>query len=169
MHRNSRRRPYRPFGYYFITTNVSEGYMFLNRNIFGFLLEHVLHLSAQLHHVKLVAYKINPDHVHLIAQIGPRGTISDYMGSWKRQFSRQMNQILFREDFRTAGYPGEDSNPHLRNSRNFKWQSSYHSHLITSRQDFDNHVKYILNQHEHHELPENKFCYVDNDHVFKFK
>lgn len=165
MHRNSRRRPYRPFGYYFITTNVGEGINLLSTNLFGSLLQHILHLSAKLHRVNLIAYKINPDHVHLIFQIGDTGTISSFTGSWKRQFSRQVNSILLREDI----VLGADSNPRLVYPKIFRWQKSYHSHLITNKHDFNNHLDYILNQHKHHELPENQFCFVDRNHVFKFK
>ena len=168
MHRNSRRRPYRPFGYYFITTNVSEGFSILGKHIFGHLLEHIIHLSAHIHSVKIIAYKINPDHIHIIAQVGSKGTISKYVGSLKRQFSRQVNQILSLDLPEGRDSPGDDSNRRLAFCDNFQWQKSYHSHLITSQRDFDNHIQYILKQYKHHELEENKFCFVDHKHVFKF-
>ncbi len=41
LHRNRQRRPYRSFGYYFITTNVSEGFTILNQYVYGHLLEHI--------------------------------------------------------------------------------------------------------------------------------
>ncbi|MBC8190812.1 MAG: transposase [Candidatus Marinimicrobia bacterium] len=175
MHRNSRRRPYRPFGYYFITTNVCEGFAVLNRLDYGHLLEHVLYFSARIHSSTIIAYKINPDHVHLIVQIGKKGTISDFMGSWKRQFSRQVNQLLFQEALSNTVYPGndvppgDDSNRRLVTTNNFRWQKSYHSHLITSHRDFENHINYILKQQKHHGLEDNKYCFVDHGHVFKFK
>jgi len=169
MHRNSRRRPYRPFGYYFITTNVREGFSVLNRFDYGHLLEHVLYFSARVHSTTIIAYKINPGHLHLIVQIGNKGTISNFMGSWKRQFARQVNQLLLLENTMKLVYPDEDSNRRPDKEKSFHWQKSYHSHLITSQRDFDNHIQYILNQHEHHDLPDNNFCYLDYDHVFKFK
>lgn len=175
MHRNSRRRPYRPFGYYFITTNVSEGFFILERFDFGHLLEHVLYYSAQIHFTTIIAYKINPNHIHLLVQIGKKGTISSFMGSWKRQFSRQVNQLVLQDVSRKSNSsndssrPSDDSISRLRNTNKFSWQKSYHSHLITSRQDFDNHINYILKQQEHHRLEDNKFCFVDHKHVFTFK
>ena len=165
-HRNTRRRPYCRFGYYFITTNVSEGFAILNKLEFGYLLEHILHLSANIHTVKLVAYKINSDHVHLIAQIGQSATISEYVASWKRQFSRQVNVLLMRKTSINVKNPGRDSNPDLDLKNKFRWQPSYHSHLITSRHDFKNHIRYILNQREHHNLKNNNHCFIDRDHVF---
>jgi len=158
MHRNSQRRPYRPFGYYFITTNVSEGFVLLDTDIFGFLLAHTIHLA---------------DHVHLIVQLGSRRTISDYLGSMKRNFSRQANVIIERnfksqEDVANA-YPGKDLNLRLAGMNKFKWQYSYHSHLISSKRDFDNHVNYILKQHVKHSLRSNKFCFVDKAPVFEYR
>jgi len=153
-HRNTRRRPYRPFGYYFVTTNVSQNLALLDSEIYAHLLEHILHLSAKLHHVKVIAYKINPDHVHLICQLGAKGTISQYMGSWKRQFSRQADQLLMYD---------------LVDAPKFKWQASYHSHLITCLRDFNTHVKYIEYQYCHHNLSENKFLFVDSNPVFDYK
>ncbi len=163
-HRNRQRRPYRPFGYYFVTTNMSEGYSILNRYDYGHLLEHLLFYSAEIHSVNVIAFKVNPDHVHLIAQIGQSGTISEYTASWKRQFSRQVNVLIQRKRS-----PGQDSNHGLVKINKFRWQLSYHSHLITDKQDFDNHINYILKQQKHHGLEDNKFCFVDYGHVFKFK
>ena len=168
-HRNSRRRPYRRFGYYFITTNVSDDFSMLTQFEFGYLLEHILHLSARIHNVILIAYKINPDHVHLIAQIGKTGTISNFMGSWKRQFSRQVNQLLSQSISIDRVNPCDDSNRRMAYMKTFRWQKSYHSHLITSNRDFSNHLNYILRQHEHHGLNDNRHCFVDYDHVFKFE
>ena len=163
-HRNTRRRPFRRFGYYFITTNVSEGFSILDQYEYGHLLEHIIFYAASIHSVQVIAFKLNPDHVHLVAQIGKIGTISDYMASWKRQFSRQVNVLLHHRYS-----PGRDSKPDLEKINKFRWQPSYHSHLITSKPDFDNHINYIINQKKHHNLGENKFCFVDHKHVFNFK
>ena len=173
-HRNSRRRPYRPFGYYFVTTNVDRGNLYLDSNIFGYLLEHVIHLSALVNFTRPIAYKINPDHIHLLVQIGRTRTISDFMASMKRNFSRQANLIITRNqrsifDYRENISPGEDLNLRLVGIDKFKWQKSYHSHLITSKRDFDNHLRYIKNQYLKHDLGENKFYYVDKYHVFKYR
>lgn len=160
-YRNRQRRPYRRFGYYFITTNVSENFALLGMFEFGFLLEHILHLSARLKGVKLVAYKINADHVHVLVQIGDSGTISEYVASWKRQFSRQAN-VLIRQRF----IQSRDSNPDLVKINLFRWQPSYHSHLVTTKRDFKNHLNYIRNQMEHHDLQDNRHCFVESNHLF---
>jgi REP element-mobilizing transposase RayT len=122
---------------------------------FGLLAEHILHHAARLHDVNIIAYKINPDHVHLLCQIGAEGTISTLVAAWKRQFARQTNSILKRT-------------PQLYATNSFKWQPSYHSHLITSKNDFSAHVNYILNQYKHHDLPVNNFVYWNRNHVFRF-
>ena len=45
----------------------------------------------------------------------------------------------------------------------FKWQSSYHDHIIRNRRDFMAHVNYIKRQWRKHKLSANKYCYIDND------
>ncbi|MCF7826665.1 MAG: transposase [Candidatus Marinimicrobia bacterium] len=172
MHRNSQRRPFRSFGYYFITPNVSQGFLILDTHLFGYLLEHVIHLAAMVNDCQIIAYKINPDHIHLLIRIGKEKTISQFMGSMKRNFSRQANSMLKRifKSNKSLGVcsPGEDSNPRLVCLNKFKWQTSYHSHLITSRQDFENHVQYIKNQYIKHELKENKFYFENETHEFMY-
>jgi len=173
MHRNTRRRPFRPFGYYFITTNVSQGFILLGTDVFGHLLAHTIHLAAHITECRVIAYKINSDHIHIIVQIAPTKTISDFMGSMKLNFSRGTNSILARnfksQNKRGFVYPGEDSNLCLVGINKFKWQYFYHSHLITSKRDFDNHVRYIRNQHIKHKLSVNKFCFVDKTHKFRYR
>lgn len=161
-HRNTRRRPYRPFGYYFITTNVREGFDILDSKLFGHLLEYTLQVAAHINECRIIAYKINPDHSHLVVQIGASKTISQFVGSFKRNFTREANVILERCFPEKLNHQGWDLNPNLGlGISKFKWQSSYYSHLITTKCDFDNHIAYIKTQHIKHKLHENKFCYID--------
>ena len=44
----------------------------------------------------------------------------------------------------------------------FKWQSSFHDHIIRDDVDFFNHVNYIKRQWIKHGLGKNKWCYVDS-------
>jgi REP element-mobilizing transposase RayT len=43
----------------------------------------------------------------------------------------------------------------------YKWQSSFHDHIIRNRKDFVNHVGYIRRQWLKHKLLENKYCFID--------
>jgi len=42
----------------------------------------------------------------------------------------------------------------------FKWQKSFHFHVVNNQRDFTNHLRYIDNQWIKHDLKENKFCYI---------
>jgi hypothetical protein len=44
----------------------------------------------------------------------------------------------------------------------FKWQGSFHDHIIRDRKDFLNHLAYIRRQWLKHKLPENKYCFIDH-------
>ena len=43
----------------------------------------------------------------------------------------------------------------------FKWQSSFHDHIIRGRRDFVCHLEYIRRQWVKHKLPGNKYCFID--------
>lgn len=43
----------------------------------------------------------------------------------------------------------------------FKWQGSFHDHIIRDRRDFVHHVEYIRRQWLKHKLSENKYCFID--------
>ena len=45
----------------------------------------------------------------------------------------------------------------------FKWQDSFHDHIIRDKEDFYNHVEYIRNQWIKHNLPSNKYCFIDEE------
>lgn len=70
LHRNSQKRYYCNNRIYFITTNTELGYPFFNEDIFCEVFVDVLSFSKQLKGFELLAYKINPNHVHLLIQPG---------------------------------------------------------------------------------------------------
>lgn len=98
MYQNSQKRIYRAFGIYFITSNVSTGLNYLGEDIFGHLLENLIHISATINDCSVIAYKINPDHIHLLIQTGEMIGISTFMGTLKRNFTRYANFILSQRE-----------------------------------------------------------------------
>jgi len=46
----------------------------------------------------------------------------------------------------------------------FKWQKSFHDHLIRDERDLLNHLNYIEIQWLKHELGENKWCFTERMH-----
>jgi len=49
----------------------------------------------------------------------------------------------------------------------FKWQKSFHYHVIENMNNLINHIEYIKNQHIKHNLMDNKYCFIDNDLIGK--
>jgi hypothetical protein len=43
----------------------------------------------------------------------------------------------------------------------FKWQGSFHDHIIRDRKDFVHHLEYIRRQWLKHKLLENKYCFIN--------
>jgi REP element-mobilizing transposase RayT len=43
----------------------------------------------------------------------------------------------------------------------FKWQGSFHDHIIRNRKDFVHHLEYIRRQWLKHKLSENKYCFIN--------
>jgi REP element-mobilizing transposase RayT len=174
LHRNSQKRIYVNGGIYFITTNTCDSYPYFEYDILCDLFVEELSLCREVKTFELYAYKINPEHVHLLLQPGKRFNVSKIMQAVKKNFSQDSNKLLGHE----PNAEGTNSNSRLRcvdlskyrgkikgKIPKFKWQKSYHDHIIRSRQDFYNHLKYIQNQWIKHDLPENKYCFVSQEVV----
>jgi REP element-mobilizing transposase RayT len=43
----------------------------------------------------------------------------------------------------------------------FKWQGSFHDHIIRDRKDLVHHLEYIRRQWLKHKLSENKYCFIN--------
>ncbi len=186
-HRNSQKRYYIPGASYFITTNTHLRRPYFKEDIFCELFVEELNLCQRIHNFKLFGYKINPDHVHLL--IKPEG-ISDYsriIHFLKKNFTFNVNKITLPhrrrcpQRRRCATSPlGAKASPlawfdekintyrekYIQNKNPldhqipFKWQKSFHYHIINDQNDFKNHIRYIKKQWIKHELKDNKWCYV---------
>lgn len=127
-HDNSQKRIYRKNAVYFITANTHLRYPYFREDIFCELFIQELHLGQQIHGFKLFAYTINPDHVHLLIQPNSVSDYSKIMHFLKRNFSRNINKILFpiRDDDNghhegeDGHHEGEDDHPRL--------HGAYHNH-----------------------------------------
>ena len=255
-HRNSQKRQYQENKTYFITFNVNKRRPFFQEELFCDLFIEELRLVKKIKQFKLHAFAVNLDHVHLLLTPGEEYNMSAIVHSLKRNFSRDVNKIIFNlpptegdipqcrrfnsEDrdprfqlvdenvknnfidlkvkdeinktrfqnvgiaqsfLKNVGYShaeGEDLYPRWSknsavNSRlqkgvgatnnvfadfdkyilnlktefiqkygikhdipKFKWQKSFHDHVIRDRQDYDYHFHYTIYNDLKHELSENR-------------
>jgi REP element-mobilizing transposase RayT len=106
------------------------------------------------------------------------------MAFLKKNFSRDINHVLKGDipECRLSGsqysarYDRNFEIPHLIKYRTellkkypkeipfppFKWQKSFHFHIIEDDQDLHNHIEYIKSQWIKHGLEENKWCYLSD-------
>lgn len=203
VHRNSQKRYVIEGAMYFITTNTCDRIKYFNDDILCDLFVEDLRLTQMLKHFNIFAYKINPEHIHVMIQ--PKGNVTyfEIMRSLKANFSRNANRVMGYDPNFSAHATLPDANAgslyHTKaGSRGpafgvafdpaeyirridayrkrfiaahgvdspypkFKWQSSYHDHIIRDPRDFVAHVDYIKRQWRKHKLSANKHCYIDND------
>lgn len=148
MHRNSQKRIILEDSIYFITTNTYNSYPYFGEYSFCDVLKADIHLTQELKKFELFAYKINPDHIHIMLKPNEENNLSEIMRSLKTNSSRNINRLI-------------SYNP-KRQIKKFKWQRSFNDHIIRNDADFKNHVEYIANQWIKHNLSENNYCYIDD-------
>ena len=79
-------------GIYFITTNTYHKYPYFQEDIFCDLFVEDLEYSSKIKNFKIISYKINPDHVHLLLKIPGKTDISKIMQNIKRTVSLHINE-----------------------------------------------------------------------------
>jgi putative transposase len=131
-HRNSQKRYYIEGAVYFVTF-VVKGRLpwFYDPDLAALFIED-LHICRILKRFRLFACAINPDHVHLLIRPGDDANYSEILRSLKTNFSRNASRVLARR--------GDPAIP------KFRWQKSFHDHIIRDELDFRNHVEYIMEQ-----------------------
>ncbi|QQR83325.1 transposase [Candidatus Peregrinibacteria bacterium] len=177
-HRNSQKRIYSDQGVYFVTTVTHERFPFFAEPIFCELFVENLRLCKALKRYELYGWVLMHDHVHLLIQPNVDWNISQIMHSLKRNVSRNINIVLGE---------GEDNYPRLLHRKMidkykckfmqksaheqnkiplFRWQKSFHDHLIRDEQDLQHHYEYIINNPIKAEYPEH-WMYVSSNERWK--
>lgn len=187
LHRNSQKRYYIDNAIYFITTNTFKGYPYFEIDVLSELLVEELRICQQIQKFKLFGYKINPEHIHLLIQPNEKYNYSVVMNSLKTNFARDANRVLgyfhLKARSRDLAFGNDFKFELLQNLRNqfikqygiyhnipkFKWQSSFHDHIIRNDFDYFQHLKYIQNQWIRHKLSSNKWCWVIGENRRRFK
>jgi len=183
QHRNSQKRDYSENNVYFIVTKTFQNYPYFKEHIFCDLLVEELKLCKELKKFKLYGFCIIYDHLNLMIHPGGEFNISKIMQFIKRHFTRDINYIMSTAnagDIRECRLQGGDYEKHNEclkkyeksiekfkiefnqkvNQRTtqipkFKWQKSFHDHIIKNSIDFENHYNYTIFNFQKHNLPEN--------------
>ena len=160
-------------------------------DIFCELFVEELMFCQKLKGFELYGYKINPNHVHFLIKPNIKYNYSNIMHFLKKNFSQNINKIINysneHEFYRMqqcrrrhcAMSPAAEFDNVINNYRikfieklgknnnipPFKWQKSFHDHIIRNKRDFRNHITYIQRQWLKHGLRKNKWCYVCDDIV----
>jgi len=185
MYRNSQKRILEPEEIYFITTNTLERFPYFRNTIFCELFIEELKLCKAAKKFELYAFCVLYDHIHLLLKPSEEENLSKVMQFIKRHFGRSVNYVLglnegdirecrLREskynalqnmidkhdllikNFKTQFYTLPAS--HRLEIPEFKWQKSFHDHIIRDEKDFEYHWNYTsYNFDKHHEdgYPEN--------------
>ena len=186
-YRNSQKRYYEDGGIYFITSNTKDRYEYFNEDLLAKLLVEQIEHCRVFKKFICYGYKINPDHFHLLI-MPTKVNYSIIMQFIKRHFTRDCNYILGYDEYNDIDrdiekkYASQKASL-LHHNKNiteikeqfdniynkahniplFKWQKSFHYHIIANENDLYNHIEYLKNQHIKHNLKENKFCYINED------
>ncbi|MCB0521690.1 MAG: transposase [Lewinellaceae bacterium] len=160
---------------YHATTVCQNRYPFFQEDIFCNVLLDVIANSMKIKQFKLLASKINPDHIHLALQRVGRYSISEIMHNIKRISSVHINLILcfdladsqyrefelpdnvnfYRQCFQRKYSRGHEFPP-------FDWQDGFDDQLIRSENQLQNTIGYIEKQALHHDLENNHFLFVSD-------
>ena len=174
MHRNSQKRYYDDNYIYFIVTKAWQNYPYFAEEMFGEILIEELRICKKLKQFKLYAFCLIYDHLHLLIQPGKKFNVSKIIHFIKKNASNNINKIMGFNEFESK-YEGEFAQIRLRMDEftnscrkkfiqkynenqfempKFKWQKSYHDHIIRNRQDYYRHYNYTVFNYQKHGLPD---------------
>ncbi len=176
-HHNKHIRYYIDNAAYFITTVTDRRFPWFEDDILCGLFIDDLELCAAIKNFIILGYKINPDHIHLLIQPQDKHDFSEVMRSLKTNFSRNANHVIASCTSKEGHIQQQRlTGPHYRlhkyidmfkeNHKKmnpyppFRWQSSFHDHVIRDKRDLDIHLRYLQFQCVKHGLRENKWLWI---------
>ena len=193
-HRNSQKRYYVENAIYFITTNTYDHYPYFDNEVLCELFIQTLGLTSQIKEFEIHGYAINPEHIHLLIQPNGRFNYSEFMGTLKRNFARDCNSLLVKNDLsRNIDYKGNDGAPQDFGKKEviikyydklnqlselftqeysnctiakFKWQASFYDHIIRDQDDLLAHLQYIQIQPIKHRLDGRKWYWIKEESTY---
>ncbi|HLF65937.1 MAG TPA: transposase [Saprospiraceae bacterium] len=169
-----RKRIYIPHAVYHVTFNTKFRLPYFKEDIFSCILGNVLFNAQELKDYVLIAYKINPEHVHLLIKCGDTINLSEIVHCIRRVSAIKINQVITKgtEDERlkllwneymlvyARGFWLKYGSPSSFPFPLFKWQGGFDDVIMRTRQQLITVKHYIRNQASHHELAENIHLFV---------
>ncbi|MBU1951782.1 transposase [Patescibacteria group bacterium] len=175
QHRNSQKRYYSSNYIYFVTFCTKNGFPYFHERIFCDIFMDNLKLCKQLKQFELYAFCLLPNHAHILFKPGLNFDLSNIMHFIKKNVSYNVNKIMeynlfeltpeggfaqtrLRFDNKLKFYKKEFENKYGTDQNSipkFKWQESFHDHIIRDIHDFDNHLFYTAYNFHKHKLPDN--------------
>ena len=181
-HRNSQKRIHMTNTSYFLTTKTQNNFPYFEEKIFCDVFIKNLKLCKQLKQFKLYGWVLSYDHFHLLIEPNDKFNISKIMKSLKENVSYMINKIIKSEGTTLTSRLQRinDNYFNLTNSQTrflqkypktnpfheFKWQKSFHDHYIRNENDFNNHIKYIYDNLDKHNMPKN-WSYIFTNPKYK--
>jgi REP element-mobilizing transposase RayT len=195
QHRNSQKRYYEENLIYFIVTKTFENFPYFNEDIFCDLLIEELRICKELKKFKLYGFCLIYDHLNLLIHPNKEFNVSKIMFSIKKQFSHNANRVIGNNNLKinegeqtfvrlqdnngnnlTCNYHKIVNKLHnqfiQKYGQNqsiipkFKWQKSYHDHIIRNEKDFQNHHNYTVYNFQKHNLPDDwKYTSLNYSHL----
>ncbi len=179
LHHGSQKRFYGSDKIYFIVSKTFKNHPYFRESIFCDLFIEELKIclaspdlakpDKQLKRFRLYGFCLVYDHLNLLIQPNEKYNISQVIKSLKENVSRDINYIIFNEN-----NEGDTSTCRLQvrgsitkyqkqfiekysshDYPKFKWQKSFHDHVIRNEKDFDNHYNYCVYNFVKHNLSEN--------------
>ena len=164
-----------PNAAYHITTNTKDRIPFFQEDVLASVLENTVINTLPSKESKLIGYKINLEHLHLIIQVKGHFTISQILHSVKRVSTLRINQILsYQLDDNPYKYLKWDpftalqreffckkynrGNPH--DYPKFSWQNGFHDQLIRTPNQLVNTISYLRTQSVRHNIPTNAWLFI---------
>ena len=102
-HRNSQKRIYVPDGIYFLTFNTANRHPYFENEIFCELFLETLDFSSLIKEFNIHGWAINLEHLHLLIEPTGKYNYSEIMGTIKRNFSRDCNDLMAGKNFLRDG------------------------------------------------------------------
>jgi REP element-mobilizing transposase RayT len=188
MHKDSQKRIIEEGAVYFVTTNTYDKYPYFKNVILCYLFIAQLKLTKILKGFELYAFCVLYDHVHLVIKPSDKYDITKVMFSMKKQYSHSANRVMGYTSLKPISTPPEGEQTFARLPRikmieyieylhrtykkkyredkittpKFRWQSSYHDHIIGYGSDFENHIDYTRENYKKHYLSEERSIYPLN-------
>lgn len=173
----TRKRLYIPNAAYHVTFNPKYRIPYFREDVFSFILARVIHEGQCYKDYTLIAYKINPEHVHLLLKCNTEFNISMIIQHVKRISSLHIKMLMSRGtedervDFKWTNeleslyamlvlkYGSVMNIPYPM----FAWQPGFNDVIIRSRRHLMMTINYLRKQAQIHNLADNIHLFVASE------